>query len=125
MIEKYFYDVTWDFNQLNGVIEYKPVLSFVCSWAQEWILGKANKAVVSWPPFFRYVADPTLRLSRIVFALFCLKADEPLWSRKLWSKSYVFQNKAKICAKGVPFNNFNVKTKNNVKLNSFKQFTMW
>jgi len=43
----------------------------------------------------------------LVFALFCLKADEPLWSRKLWSKSYVFQNKAKNVSKG-SFNNFNV-----------------
>jgi len=35
------------------------------------------------PPFFRDIAGPSLRLSHLVFALFCLKADEPLWSRKL------------------------------------------
>ena len=73
-----------------------------CSREQGWILGEANKAVVSVPPFFRVVAEPSLRLSRLVFALFCLKADEPLWSRKLLSKSYVFQNKAKTCVKGGP-----------------------
>jgi len=44
----------------------------------------------------------SLRLSHLVIALFYLKADEPPWSRKLWRKSYVFQNKAKICAKGAP-----------------------
>jgi len=54
------------------------------------------------PPFFRDIAGPSLSPSHLVFALFCLKADEPLWSRKLWSKSYVFQNKAKICAKVGP-----------------------
>jgi len=80
----------------------KPVLSFVCSREQGWILGEANEAVVSGPPFFRDVAWPSLRLLHLVFALFCLKADEPLWSRKLWRKSYVFQNKAKIYAKGGP-----------------------
>jgi len=47
-------------------------------------------------PFFRDVAGPSLRLSHLVFALFCLKAGELLWSHKLWSKSYVFQNKAKV-----------------------------
>jgi len=47
-------------------------------------------------PFFQRCRVAPLRLSHLVFALFCLKADEPLWNRKLWSKSYVFQNKAKM-----------------------------
>jgi len=47
---------------------------------------EANKAVFSGPLF------ETFALS---FCIVFLKVDEPLWSRKLWSKSYVFQNKAK------------------------------
>jgi len=80
----------------------KPVFSFVCSREHGWILGEANEAVVSGPLLSKMLRGPSLRLSHLVFALFYLKADEPLWSRKLWSKSYVFQNKAKICAKGDP-----------------------
>jgi len=60
------------------------------------MLGKANKAVVSGPLFSEILRGPSLRISHLVFALICLKADEPLWSRKLRSVSYVFQNKAKI-----------------------------
>jgi len=56
----------------------------------------ANKAVVSGPLFSEMSRGSSLRLSHLVFALFCLKADELLWSCKLWSKSYVFQNKAKV-----------------------------
>ena len=65
-------------------------LSFVCSWEQGWMIGKADKAVVSGAPFSQSGRGAPLWLPRLVFALFCLKADEPLWS-----KSYVFQNKAK------------------------------
>jgi len=100
MTEKYFYDITQECYRM------KSVLSFVCSWEQGWISGKANKAVVSGPLFSEISRSPSLRLSHLVFALFYLNADEPLWSRKLWSKSYVFQNKANICAKGGPFSNF-------------------
>ena len=50
----------------------KPVRSFVWSWELGWISGV------------------------------CLKTNEPLWSRTLWSKSYVFQNKAKMYARGDP-----------------------
>jgi len=52
------------------------------------------------PQFSETSRGPSLRLSHLVFALFCLKADEPLWSRKLWSTSYDVQNKAKIWGKG-------------------------
>jgi len=80
----------------------KPVLLFLRSREQGWILGEANEALFSGPPFFRDVAGPLFEIAHLYLALFCLKADEPLWSHKLWSKSYVFQNKAKICAKGGP-----------------------
>jgi len=53
-------------------------------------------------PFFQRCRGDPMETFALVFALFCLKADEPLWSRKLWSKSYVFQNKAEICAKEGP-----------------------
>ena len=46
-------------------------------------------------PFFRNVAGPLFNTFALSFALFCLKADE-----LLWSKSYVFQKKAKVCVKG-------------------------
>jgi len=55
-----------------------------------------NKAVVSGPPFFRDVAWSLFETFALSFALFRLKADE-----LLWSKSYVFQNKAKV-PKGGP-----------------------
>jgi len=58
-------------------------------------------------PFFQRCREAPLRLSYLVFALLCLKANEPPWNRTLWSKSYVFQNKAKMCARGA-FNNCNV-----------------
>jgi len=85
----------------------KPVLSFVCSREQGWILREANEAVVSDLLLSKMLWGPSLRLLHLVFALFCLIADEPLWSCKLWNKLYVFQNKANIVPKG-PFNNFNV-----------------
>jgi len=50
-------------------------------------------AVISGPVFLEMSRSPSLRLSHLVFAL--LKADEPFWS-----KSYVFQNKAKIGVNG-------------------------
>jgi len=47
-------------------------------------------------PFLKDFAGPLFETFVLFFfGLFCLKADEPLWSRKLWSKSDVFQNKAK------------------------------
>jgi len=45
MIEKYFDDVTYECYRM------KPVLSFICSWEQGWILRKANKVIVSGPLF--------------------------------------------------------------------------
>jgi len=46
--------------------------------------------------FLKMSQGSSSRLSHLVFALFCLKADEPLWSRKLWRKSYVFQSKTEM-----------------------------
>jgi len=64
------------------------------------MLGKGNKAVVSGPPFFRDVAGPLFETFILGLCIVLFKPDQPLWSCKLWRKSYVYQSKAKICAKG-------------------------
>jgi len=101
MIEKYFYDVTQDFNQLNRVIERSrfSLLYAIESrggyWEQE--QGCRLRA-----PFFRDVARPLFE----TFALsFCIALFKSWWTNlepKAWSKSYVFQKNAKICAKWGP-----------------------
>jgi len=47
----------------------KPVFSFVCSREQGWLLGEANEAIVSGPPFFRGVARPLFETFALSFCI--------------------------------------------------------
>jgi len=52
----------------------KPILSFVCSREQGWILGEANQAVVWGPPFFRDVAGPLFETCTLSFCIVLFKS---------------------------------------------------
>jgi len=76
---------------------------------------------ISWVPPFE-----SLRLSFCIVLLKRLLITPRATFKKLWSKSYVFQNKAKICVnvpQGPP-QQLNCVDKNKWKSNDFKHFTM-